>query len=145
MRLCDSLRVHPRPLALRDVDDGALDLRIFFQEMFAKTESKSLDLGPELLLREQDPGLYLPWIAKGFELMFRDAARWNFTERGPGTAVLEVRGLPPECFTDSVWAESVASALCALLDSTQLEGQSPVRSIEAEAGLLTFQGRWKAR
>jgi hypothetical protein len=120
----------------------------FFRSLLLDTSNTPLLRGlvqSVLRVAVRDPGLYLPWIAKGFELMFRDSGRWNFTERGPGTAVLEVRSLPPECFLDSIWPESVASSLCALLDLTQLEGKVVVRSIEPEAGVLTFRGRWKGR
>lgn len=120
----------------------------FFRTLLLDTSNTPLLRGlvqSVLRVAVRDPGLYLPWISKGFEVMFRDSGRWNFTERGPGGAVLEVRGLPPECFTDALWPESVASALCALLDLTELEGDVVVRSIEPEAALLTFRGRWKAR
>lgn len=93
----------------------------------------------------QDPGLYLPWISKGFELMFRDVGRWTVAERGPGSAILEVRGLPAECQDDPVWLTSVASALCALLDLTELDGNITVRSADNDAGAVTFRARWKSR
>jgi hypothetical protein len=93
----------------------------------------------------KDPSLYLPWISKGFELMFRDMGRWAVAERGTNSAVLEVRGLPLECQGDAIWLESVASALCALLDLTNLDGNISVRSADSEAGMVTFRARWKSR
>lgn len=94
----------------------------------------------------RDPGLYLPWISKGFELMFREAGRWTIVERGPGTAILEVRGLPQEALVDGVWPSSVASSLCALVDLVQLaEGSAAVRSVDPEEGTVSFRMRWKAR
>ena len=77
--------------------------------------------------------------------MFRDTGRWTVVERAPGIAVMEVRGLPSECVADPFWPESVASALCALLDITELEGTVNIRSVDVQTGALSFNGRWKPR
>lgn len=127
---------------------GPKETHRFFRSLLLDTSNTPLLRGlvqSVLRVAVRDPGLYLPWISKGFELMFRDSGRWTVMERGPGTAVLEVRGLPAECFTDAVWPESVASALCALLDLTELEGNVSVRSVEPETGAMTFRFRWKPR
>jgi hypothetical protein len=120
----------------------------FFRTLLFDTSNTPLLRGlvqSVLRVAVQDPGLYLPWISKGFELMFRDAGRWTVAERAPGSAVLEVRGLPPECQSDAVWLESAASALCALLDLTHLEGTITVQDTDSEAGVVTFRMRWKPR
>ncbi len=90
----------------------------------------------------RDPGLYLPWISKGFELMFRDAGRWTVGDRGEGFAVTEVRDLPVECVSDDLWIQSVASSLCALLDLTRLKGTVVVREVDTKARRVEYA--WRA-
>jgi hypothetical protein len=93
----------------------------------------------------RDPGLYLPWISKGFELMFRDSGRWTVLERDLGSASIEVKGLPAACFADRLWVESVASSLCALLDLAQLTGDVALSEVDERTGRVVFRGTWTPR
>ena len=120
----------------------------FFHGLLLDTSESPLLSGlvrSVLRVAVRDPGLYLPWVSKGFELMFRDAGRWVVSERAPGTAVLEVRGLPPEALVDSIWPDSVASSFSALLDLVQLKGSASVRSIDVDEGTITLRVRWNER
>ncbi|HVU05531.1 MAG TPA: hypothetical protein VHE30_27475 [Polyangiaceae bacterium] len=119
---------------------------VFFRKLLFDTSNTPLLRGlvqSVLRVAVRDPGLYLPWISKGFELMFRDAGRWTVTDRGIGTAKMEVTGVPAECLTDLVWPESVASALCALLDLIQYEGSCVVDHVDPESFTVVFRSTWR--
>jgi hypothetical protein len=89
-----------------------------------------------------DPGQYLPWLARGFELMFRSAGSWTVLEREPGWALLQLGDLPRESVTDSIWIKSVASSLLGLHDLMELDGTVVVREVDAKARTVTFALRW---
>jgi hypothetical protein len=143
------------PIELNLICTRAVDERLgverthqFFRRLLLDTSDTPLLRGlvqSVLRVAVRDPGLYLPWISKGFELMFRDSGRFTIAERGVGTARIEMTGVPPECLVDDVWPRSVASALCALLDLTELEGACILEQINAEGGSMTVRITWKAR
>jgi len=89
-----------------------------------------------------DAGQYLPWLARGFELMFRNAGKWTVLERSPGWALLELGALPREIVTDSIWIKATASSLCGLLDLLSLEGTVVVHEVDAKSGTVTYACRW---
>jgi hypothetical protein len=89
-----------------------------------------------------DAGQYLPWLARGFELMFRNAGKWTVLDRSPGWALLELGTLPRQIMTDSIWIKSTASSLCGLLDLMNLEGTVVVHEVDAKAGAVTYASRW---
>jgi hypothetical protein len=120
----------------------------FFRSLLLDTSDTPLLRGlvqSVLRVAVRDPGLYLPWISKGFELMFRDSGRFTVTDRGIGTARIEATSLPQECLVDDVWPKSVASALCALQDLTGLEGMCVLERVDAETGTMIVRATWKAR
>lgn len=121
--------------------------RFFHDLLLATTETPLLRGFVQAVLRVavSDPGLYLPWVARGFDLVFRDAGRWTVLEREPGWALLELRGLPKECVTDSVWLRSVASSLSGLLDLTNIVGTVVVREADVKTGAATFAARWTTK
>jgi hypothetical protein len=89
-----------------------------------------------------DPGQYLPWLARGFELMFRDAGTWAVIEREPGWALLELKDLPRESVTDKVWINSVASSLAGLMDLTNIQGTVVVHEVDVKSGTVAFASKW---
>lgn len=89
-----------------------------------------------------DAGQYLPWLARGFELMFRDAGSWKVLERAPGWALLQLRNLPRESVSDSMWIKSVASSLYGLMDLTGVVGTTVVHDVDVKAGTVTYASRW---
>jgi hypothetical protein len=113
----------------------------FFRTLLLNTAQSPLLSGliqSVLRIAVQDPGLYLPWISKGFELMFRDAGRWTVLERTPAFSLVEVRGLPEACLADAIWIQSVVSALSALLDVARLEGSVKLREVDASASRVVY-------
>lgn len=90
----------------------------------------------------RDVGLYLTWVGKGFDLMFRDVGRWDVIERVPGRAVLRLSGLAPECIRDEIWIQSLASAMCAFEDLVGVTGKTTVQSIDVEGRRVLFAGEW---
>jgi hypothetical protein len=120
----------------------------FFRELLLATVDTPLLRGfvqAVLRVAVPDPSLYLPWVARGFELMFRDAGRWTVLEREPGWALLEIRGLPRECASDSIWLRSVASALSGLLDLTNIVGTVVLREVDVKTSTATYAIRWTPR
>jgi hypothetical protein len=88
----------------------------------------------------KDPVLYIPWVGRGFEIMFREVGKLTVEERRPGALFTELSGLPPECVADSCWLESVASACCALSDLVGLQGIVQLDAMDAAARRAVF--RW---
>jgi len=89
-----------------------------------------------------DPGLYLPWVTKGFELLFRNVAVMRVVDRSPGSALTEMRELPRECTSDDVWLTSAASSFSALLELVNLEGSVVLEDMDANAGVARLRSRW---
>lgn len=90
-----------------------------------------------------DPGQYLPWLARGFELVFRNAGSWTVLEREPGWALLQLRDLPHESVTDLPWLKSVASSLLGLHDTVGIEeGTVVVHEVDVKARTVAYAARW---
>jgi hypothetical protein len=90
-----------------------------------------------------DAGQYLPWLARGFELMFRNAGTWSVLEREPGWALLQLGGLPRESATDLIWIKSAAASLLGLQDFMGLDGTAVVHEVDVKARTVTYACRWK--
>jgi hypothetical protein len=93
----------------------------------------------------RDPGLYLPWVPKGWALMFRDTGQMSIVERSKGAAVVSIEGLVDECLREPVWIQSVASALGALADLVTLDGGATVSSVSPATQVVTYRLRWTPR
>lgn len=89
-----------------------------------------------------DPARYLDWMQKGFGLLFRDFGRWTILERERMHAVIEVVGLPQECFTDDIWLDSVSSSFYALFTISMREGAVNVRERDPASGRARFRLTW---
>lgn len=89
-----------------------------------------------------DPGLYLPWVTKGFELLFRNVALIRVVDRSPGGALTEMRELPPECTSDDVWLKTAASSFSALFELVNLEGSVVLQDVDPSAGIARLRSRW---
>jgi hypothetical protein len=74
--------------------------------------------------------------------MYKDCGDWRVTERGEGSASLEVLGLPPEFVKDRVWLESTASALGAIFILVRVEGAAVLRETDLAAGRAVYRLRW---
>lgn len=90
----------------------------------------------------RDPSLYLPWVSKGFELLFRDTGSWKVVERRPGASLMELRGVPRECIDDPLWIQSAASALSALFDIARLNGMVAIERVDPAERRILFRSRW---
>ena len=121
--------------------------RFFRELLLAATDTPLLRGFVQAVLRVavQDPGLYLPWVARGYELLFRDAGHWTVLERKPGWALTQLKGLPPQCASDSVWLKSVASSFLGLLDLINLAGTVALREVDVKTGTATYASRWTPR
>jgi hypothetical protein len=118
----------------------------FFRELvLAATDSPLLRGFVQAVLRVAvpDAGLYLPWVARGFELVFRDAGRWKVLEREIGWALLQLEELPRQSVTDLLWLKSVASSLCGLLDLANSVGTVAVHEVDIKLRRATFATKWK--
>jgi hypothetical protein len=89
-----------------------------------------------------DPGRYLDWMQKGFGLLFRDFGTWTILERGPMRAVIEVVGLPCECFDDDVWTDSVSSSFHALFTIAECTGAVTIPERDPAHGRARFRLTW---
>jgi hypothetical protein len=125
---------------------GAHRTHDFFVELMLATFKspllKSL-VDAVLRLKGNDPTVMLPWVSKGFDLMFKDAGTWHVLEGEPGVGYLEVRGLPMAVHSDRIWLDSVASSLSALFTVASVRGVTTIRDVDAERGRATFRLRWE--
>jgi hypothetical protein len=116
---------------------------LFFRSLLAGTLETPLLRGlvvGVLRVAVKDPALYIPWVSRGFEIMFRDVGKLNVEERRPKALFTELSGLPAECVEERFWLESVASACCALSDLVGLQGIVTLDAVDAEARRAVF--RW---
>ena len=97
-----------------------------------------------LRLRGNDVGMMLQWVAKGFDLMFKDVGRFRVVERTDATASLEVTGLPEAAATDRLWLETVCSSLSSLFTLAKVPGLAALREVDAATGRVVFRLRWGA-
>jgi hypothetical protein len=96
-----------------------------------------------LRLKGYDPTMMLPWVSKGFELMFKEAGTWRVVEDEQGAGTLEVRGLPSVALSDRIWLDSVASSLSALFTVAKVQGVTTIRGPDGERGSVAFRMRWE--
>lgn len=89
-----------------------------------------------------DPGRYLDWMQKGFGLLFRDFGTWTILERSAMRAVIEVEGLPPECFDDDIWLDSVSSSFHALFGIAQCTGAVTIAESDPRRSRVRFRLTW---
>jgi hypothetical protein len=92
-----------------------------------------------------DPGMYLPWIGKGWELIFRDCGRFSARRRGTSGALFELRGLPEAALAERIWIDRVAVSLGALAELLDLDATVSTSNVDPENGAVTFVANWRTR
>jgi hypothetical protein len=120
----------------------------FFRQLLLGTADGPLLRGlvqSVLRVTVRDPGLYLPWLPKGWAVMFRDAGHMSVGERDAGSALVSIDGLPAECVSDEIWIQSVASSLAALGELAGVESSVRVKSVDAASRSVNFALRWALR
>jgi hypothetical protein len=119
-----------------------------FRKLLVDTARTPLLLGlvhGVLRVAVRDPGLYLPWISKGFTLMFQNAGKFSVLERRPGEALLELGRLPTECARDALWIRSAGSSLSGVFDIARLDGTVAIDQVNAAAARVIFRVCWSTR
>lgn len=87
--------------------------------------------------RDRTGALY--WIAKGFELLFKDSGAWRVLHKTASGGELQVQGLPFLVANDEIWIQSVSSALSALFVIAGVKGKSEVIQIDPATGRVVFR------
>jgi hypothetical protein len=89
-----------------------------------------------------EPGLYLPFLGKGYSLLFRGCGRLTARQEPPNAMIAELRGLPAEAMTDGHWIGSVRSSLGALGELIGLQSRVVVTHTDAAQGHVVFHVTW---
>lgn len=113
----------------------------FFRSLLLSTFKAPLLQGlVDAVMRKlgKDPGASLFWVARGFDLMFEHCGSWRVVDRTANQASLQVSGLPFLIASDTVWIDSVASALSALFVIARLDGTASVGNADSNMGRVTF-------
>ena len=93
-----------------------------------------------------NPALSLPWLGKGWELIFRDCGRMaNVKRRTETGAMFELHGLPAEALMDRYWVDSVASAVSGLAELLDHHATVFASEMDPRSGTAIFSGTWRAR
>jgi hypothetical protein len=92
-----------------------------------------------------DPRLYLPFLGKGFDILFHGCGRLTARYQAPSSAVVELRGLPPVALEGEYWVGSVASSLCGLAELIGFDGNVVVTQKNERDGAVTCICTWQAR
>lgn len=92
-----------------------------------------------------DPGMYLPWLGKGWDLLFRDSGRFSAKRRGTAGALLELRGLPPEALAKRVGIDRIAISVSALAELLDFDATVVTSKIDVQDGAATFVATWRTR
>lgn len=93
-----------------------------------------------LLLGE--PASALRWVAKGYDIMFRDAGTWEVVDARRGSAFMHMVDVPEMMLQDSIWLASVASALHAIFAITEVEGAVTLAATNPRQGSARFRFLW---
>lgn len=89
-----------------------------------------------------DPSSGLRWVAKGYEIMFRDAGTWEVVDAQRGSAFMHMVDVPEIMLHDSVWLASVASALHAVFSVIEVEGAVTLAATSPRQGSARFRFLW---
>lgn len=92
-----------------------------------------------------DPRLYLPFLGKGYDILFQGCGRLTARHEPPSSAVVELRGLPAEALEDEYWIGSVASSLCGLTELIGFDGTADPGHGRARDGSVNIVCTWRAR
>jgi hypothetical protein len=120
----------------------------FFRGLLIGTSQSTLLAGlvqSALRLASPDPGFYLPFIGKGYDVIMRNCGRLSIYRNGPNGSVTELRGLPLEAIEDEYWIQSTASFLSALTDIIAYDSVVKVQDVDRNQRLVRFLGKWQAR
>jgi hypothetical protein len=98
-----------------------------------------------LRVSSADPGMYLPWIIKGWELVFRDCGKMSLKRRGSDGIVGELAGVPPVLLEDRQWIDSVSSSVGALGDLVDCDAEVYASEVDQKARVARFVGSWTRR
>ena len=89
-----------------------------------------------------DPASALRWVAKGYDIMFREAGTWEVVDAQRGSAFMHMVDVPEMMLLDSVWLASVASALHAIFVATEVEGAVTLAATSPRQGSARFRFLW---
>jgi hypothetical protein len=120
----------------------------FFRDLILEVTNSPLLHGvvlEALRVTIRDPGMYLPWIGKGWNLLFRDCGRFSAKRRGDAGAILELRGVPPEALGERVWIDRIAVSLSALTELLGFQATVVASQIDASSGTVVFVASWRVR
>jgi hypothetical protein len=120
----------------------------FFRELILEVTNSPLLHGvvlEALRVSIRDPGMYLPWIGKGWNLLFRDCGRFSAKRRGDAGAILELRGLPREVLTERIWIDRIAVSLSALTELLDFQATVVTSQIEASSQTVVYVATWRMR
>jgi hypothetical protein len=92
-----------------------------------------------------NPGPALRWVAKGYEIMFRDAGTWEVVDEQRGSAFMHMVDVPEAMLQDTVWLASVASALHAIFVVAEVEGAVTLAAANPRQGSARFRFLWTER
>jgi hypothetical protein len=117
-------------------------MRFFRTLLLDTTRSPLLHGFVESVLRiaVRDPGMYLVWVTKGYQLLFSNAGSWTIRDRAPGFARLALTDAPTACLADPMWLESLRGGLLSLFDLTHLVGTTEI--VERRSGVVVYESRW---
>jgi hypothetical protein len=91
-----------------------------------------------------DPGSWARWIPRGWNVVFRDAGRWEVERSGPGEVDLALLDPPARALDDEVWLRSLASSFSSFLAVAKAEGEFALDHVDRARGAACFRLRWHA-
>lgn len=92
-----------------------------------------------------DPGSWARWIPRGWNVVFRNAGRWEVERSGPGEVDLALVDPPAGALDDEVWLRSLASSFSSFHLVAKTEGEFTLDRVDRARGAACFRLRWRAR
>jgi hypothetical protein len=120
----------------------------FFRDLILEVSDSPLLHGfvtSALRVTFSDPGMSLPWLGKGWDLLFRECGRLSAKRRGTAGALIDLRGLPPEALAERIWIDRVAVSVGALAGLLDYDATVVTSKVDASNGAVTFVASWSAR
>jgi hypothetical protein len=119
------------------------------RELFRSSLSKALEapilrslVQGALRLFGATPERFYGWAPKAYAQLYRDAGEMRFERDEPGSARLELSGLPPAVSGSRDYLDGMGGAVAAGFDVMGVKGEVTLERLDVSAGTAVFRLLW---
>jgi hypothetical protein len=89
------------------------------------------------------PARFFGWAPKAYAQLYRDAGAMRFERDEPGSARLELSGLPPVVAASRDYLDGMGGAVAAGFDVMGVKGEVTLERLDVSAGTACFRLSWE--